>query len=148
MYYRTRRFTYAKAICDALLNALKTRPAAALLVTPVIKLYTVGPPPTPGSVIADYTFATFNGYADAVITLAGPVLLGGTDEAMIASMNFIAVAGGAINDSIQGYLLSDAGALFLGGEQFPAPIAIGAVGAFLDLDLILPLPAEFTPTVV
>lgn len=147
-YYRTKRFTWASALVDGMLGALSARPAAALLTTPKIILYTAGPPVTPDASVAAYTEATFHGYAAAALTLLGPVLLGGTDRAMIAALSFIATAGGTINDQLLGYLMTDGATAFYGGEAFPAPINIAGVGQFLDLDLICPLPTEYTPTVV
>src|SRR5258708_629207 len=147
MYYRTRQWTYKTAILDGMLAALGTRPAAALLTTPSIVLYTVGPVPTPAMDLANYTMATFRGYAADLITLTGPVILGGNDMGMIGTVNFAVTAGSPLTDTLLGYLLTDGVTALYGGEAFPAPITVSGVGSFLQIDVVIPLPQVFTPTI-
>jgi hypothetical protein len=149
MYYRSKKATLTQVLSDAMLAALGARPAAALLTTPTVLLYTAGPVPLPGMVVGSYTEATFHGYAAAAITLVGPVTLGGTDRGVVGSVTFVATTGGTISDTCIGYLLVDTTkAIVYDGEQFTTPISFGAAGDFLDLDFILPLPQVYTPVVV
>lgn len=146
MYWRTRNFTFTTALIDALLNALDTVPGAALLTTPKIELYDTGPPPVPGMALASYTDIAFAGYAAAAVVLTGPVQLGGNDRGMICSVSFVKTAGA--NGVALGYLLTDGVATVYGGEAFSGPLSFAAVGDFLDVDLIIPLPSVFAPVVV
>jgi hypothetical protein len=145
MYWRTQKWTWARGLTDAFLNALSARPAAALLTTPSLILFTAGPPVTPDEVVADYTPCTFHGYAAQTVTLVAPVRLSGNDEGAIGSATFLATAGGVINDQVLGYLLTDGVTAFYGGEFFTLPVSIAAPGQFIEIDLILPLPLSHTP---
>ena len=148
MYWKTQKATYSRALVADLLAALTAAPADPLLATPKIKLFTDGPSISPDFDPADYTAPTFHGYAAAAVTLGGVVNLGGTDLGVTASVLFIATTGGAIDDSCSGYCLVDTTqAIGYMIERFAAPISFGAVGDFLQLDLILPLPMVYTPTV-
>jgi len=136
----TSTFVWAKTMVNAFLAALTARPAAALLVTPVVNLYTGATVPTGDSVVADYTDATFNGYAAASIAPLGPVNLTPEVVGLIDSVLFIATTGGVIADTVTGYYLSDGATAYYGGERFAAPVNFADVGDFLSLDCILPLP--------
>lgn len=148
MYWKTQKATYSRALVRALLGALSAAPADPLLDTPKLVLWVDGPTVTPDFDPADYTAPTFHGYAPAPMTLSPPVNIGGTDLAVIESVVFTATTGGAIADSCNGYMVVDT-TLAIGYliERFPTPISFGAVGDFLDIDLILPLPMVYTPTV-
>lgn len=148
MYWKTKRVTYARALTDALLSALTARPAAVLLATPTLVLWVDGPAITPDWSPAAYAAPTFHGYAVVAPTLSVPVNIGGTDQALIASGSFISTAGGTINDTCNGYALVDTTlAIPYLIERFPNPISFGSVGDFLDIDLIIPLPMIYVPTV-
>jgi len=111
-------------------------------------LWTDGPSISPSFDPADYPEPTFHGYSAAAVTLSAVVNIGGTDLAVISTTNFVATAGGTIADSCNGYALVDTtkaiGYLI---ERFPNPISFGQVGDFLELNLIVPLPMIYTPTV-
>ena len=149
MYWKTQKATYSRALTRALLEALTAIPGAILLLTPKIALWTDGPMPTPDFDPATYTLPTFHGYVAAAVTLAGPVNIGGTDQALIASVDFTATSGGPIADTCNGYMLLDTGLTIpYMIERFASPIGFGAVGDFLQIDLILPLPMIYQPTVL
>lgn len=150
MYWKTQKATYSRALIDALLEALSTVPGAALLATPKIMLWTDGPAITPDWDPAAYTEPTFHGYAAAAVTLSvATVNIGGTDQARVASVVFAATAGGAIADNVNGYALVDTTkAIPYLIERFPSGFSFGQVGDFLQLDLIVPLPMVYSPTVL
>lgn len=149
MYYRTKQIVYNRALVDALLACFMTRPALALMTTPQMQLFITGPAITPDVVIGSYAPPTFHGYAAAVLTLSGGINIGGNDEAVIATSVFTATSGGTINDTAIGYLVVDTtGAIIYAGEFFVAPGFNFAIpGDFLQVDLILPLPMVYAPTV-
>lgn len=148
MYWKTQKATYARGLTRALLGALSAIPTAILLLTPKIVLWTDGPTLTPDFDPSAYTAPTFHGYAAAAVTLSGPVNIGGTDLAMIASVDFTATSGGTIADTCNGYALVDTSlAIPYMIERFANPISFGAIGDFLQIDLIVPLPMVYTPTV-
>lgn len=132
--------TYSKALIQALLGCFMTRPAAALLTTPHVHLYTaIAHPLSQNSAVADFTEATFTGYsAYTVLSFSGPVFLDdGTGWAMIANPLYIA---GALTTGqmIVGYWIDDGATTFYGGEQFASPIPINNPGDYIDLTLLLP----------
>lgn len=148
MYWKTQKATYGRGLTRALLGSLTAIPGAILLLTPKVLLWTDGPTITPDFDPAAYTEATFHGYVAATVTLSGPVNIGGTDLAMIASVDFTATSGGTIADTCNGYALVDTSkAIGYMIERFPNPISFGVVGDFLQIDLIVPLPMVYTPTV-
>lgn len=148
MYWKTQKATYKRDLVRALLGALSTVPVAALLATPKIILFTDGPSITPDFDPAGYTQPTFHGYTAEAVTLSPPVNLGGTDLGCVATVNFVATSGGTVNDTCNGYILVDT-TMAIGYliERFANPISFGAVGDFLQLDLIVPLPMVYSPTV-
>lgn len=140
MYRKTAKLTYAQALLDAMLGGLDVVPGTAFLVTPKIELFAGATPVTPTSAWADFTKATFHGYAVASVTLNAPGNLVGGDQARTATVFFHATSGGSLGpQQIDGYILSDGAAIFYGGELFQTPVQIAAVGDFLQVDVILPL---------
>lgn len=148
MYYMTQKATFSRALVRAILAALSAAPDDPLFATAKLVLWTDGPTPSPDFVPGDYPAPTFHGYAPIAVTLSGIVNIGGTDLAVLGGGNFIATTGGAIADSCNGYMLLDTTlAIPYMIERFPTPIAFGAVGDFLQLDLVVPMPMVYTPTV-
>ncbi len=132
----------SRPIAAALLAALSARPAAALLVTPFVHLYTAGPSPlTPLAVPGDFTEATFTGYAAVALPLPllGPIngsnyMLGVHEE-----VNFLAGAVVAPGENILGYWVDEAaagGANLYYAETFDVPISITTAGDFISLDVV------------
>jgi hypothetical protein len=130
------------ALLDAFLSALSTRPAAALLTTPTVVLYSAGPAPNIGQVLANYTLADFSGYAAQTLTLAGPVNIGLTIQAMVGSVQFVATAASPfVGQTILGYLVVTGGTTMVGGEQFTTAPVIANPGDFVGINVQLPLGA-------
>lgn len=125
-----------QALMDAILNALDTNPAAALLVTPKLRLYTAGPTPiTRDSVVADFTEAGFDGYAEVAVVLSNPVTLpSGDGRGSLASGNFI-MDGSADPQTVLGYYIVSDTNDFVLGEAFETPVPMSAPGDFIALDV-------------
>jgi len=147
MYETAQQPTLGRIFLLALLDALLARPAAAILPTLTTRLFTAGPTPiTPNNATADFTEATFNGYAEVVVTPGStPVNTpSGEGIALIGDANFIAT-GAAIPETILGYYVVGPAGSMLMGEYFPAPVPIVNPGDFISLNLSVPL--SFSPTV-
>jgi len=125
-----------------IVDALSVNPGAALLVTPHVKLFTAAANnPSPFSVLADFTEATFAGYATKVLTLPlvgpanmAPLILGGHRE-----VDWLAGAVVAPGELILGYYVTDAlgaGTRVYMSELFQAPIPILNPGDEISLDVI------------
>lgn len=137
----------AQDLADAILDALSARPAAAILSTPTVHLYTeVDPPISPLSTPTDFTEATFAGYADAALpALVGPINTLTSTRAVHGQVDFTGGAVVAPGQNIAGYYVTDGGGTnFYYGEAFPAPIPIVNPGDTISLDVILPI-LEITP---
>lgn len=133
-----------QALLDALLAALSARPAAALLDVPTAHLFVNDFNPAAGTVVADFTEATFNGYAaDPLGTLLGPVTLSDGKRAMHVEVDF--TAGGAIvapGEVAYGVYVTDtAGTVLYWSGRFANPVPFANPGDFLSLDLVFPEPA-------
>jgi hypothetical protein len=136
VYYRSSNPTNEVALLDNLLLALNARPAAALLTTPKVELYTNNYSPTGTDAYASFTKAAFTGYAAAAITFdAVPVNLANGSQALIGSVVFQAT-NGVTPASVTGYILSDGAANVYMAESFPVPLAFVNPGDFLQVDLL------------
>jgi hypothetical protein len=129
-------------LLEPMLAALSARPAAALLTTPTVHLFTAGPSPiSPTQVPSDFTEATFIGYAAVVLaSLLGPIITpSNTCEGVFNNANFIA---GAIvgSQTILGYWVDNGSTEFYLGEYFPSPALIVSPGDFVDLAVIIGMP--------
>jgi hypothetical protein len=144
--WQSQQPTWGSAFLDTFLAALSTRPAAALLVAPKLRL-SVDPAfaPSPGMTIAalaahetDFSGYTAGGYA---LTLAGPVTL--TTNAVGEVASAVAVAAAAapfIGGQITGYWVDDGTNVVLAEAFGPAgPVPIAAPGDFCQVDVRFPL---------
>ena len=127
----------------ALLACLGTRPAAALIASWKVHLFTAGPNPiTPATVPADFTEAAFTGYPAGGIAVTfpgGPINLTSQQGiALLQSAVFICSAGGT-PESILGYWIDDGTNMIL-AETFGTPIPIVNSGDFVDLIAQFPEP--------
>lgn len=138
MFKTTALLAITRALLDALLGSLGTRPAAALLTTPKIELYTARTAqPSINSAYADFTFANFSGYANAALVLSGPVNPGPNSAALIANANFIATtASPFVPNTILGYAVTDGASVLYAAEEFTSPVPIASAGDFLDLNFL------------
>lgn len=141
-FVRSANIVLARSISGALLDALSARPAAALLVTPFVHLYTAGPSPiTPDSVPADFTEAVFVGYAPIALPLPllGPINLAFSDLGVHEEVDFLAGAVVPPGENILGYWIDEAavaGTNLYMAETFLDPIPIAIAGDFVSLDAI------------
>ncbi len=129
----------------ALLSALGTRPAAALIAAWKVHLYTAGPSPiTPRTAISAFTEAAFTGYPAggiAVTFAVGPVNLPSTlGIGLLQNAVFTCSAGGT-PETILGYWIDDGTNLIL-AEAFATPIPVVNSGDFVNLTSIFPEPNE------
>lgn len=133
-----------RTLANALLGALSAVPAAALLDTPTVHLYTNDLDPTPDTVVGDFEEAAFAGYAaDALPALIGPVRLSDNAQGVHGEVDFLAGAVVAPGEVIQGYYVTDdTGATLYMSEKFAEPVPIAEAGDFLSLDVIFPEPGE------
>lgn len=142
MQYTTKNPSLNRNFVENWLNALMTRPAAALLTTPTLELYKAGPTaPNMDALFTDFTACDFTGYVPLAGAFAGPVNLPSgngegfyLDKVFIAGSPFVSGAQNAL-----GYLVTDgAGNLYM-WEAFPVPFAFVAANDFLDLNAIIGL---------
>jgi hypothetical protein len=141
MFIITAILTIANTLINAVLTALSTRPAGALLTTPTIELWnaTTGTL-TPNSTYGQFTKTTFSGYAAVALTLTGPVTINPTTQGMIANASFVATSASPfVPDTILGYMLTDGVSALYAFERFANPVPIPAPGAFIDLSFVFPL---------
>lgn len=130
----------ALALADFYQNA-QVNPAMG---TPRLHLFTAGPnPPTPNSVKADFTEATFNGYASfpLVGTFVGPVNTpSGSGVALTMTRTFIAGSGFVTpGETILGWWIDNNSTTLYLSERFDAGVPIAAAGDFLTLEIFAPI---------
>jgi len=133
---------YGRPLAVNMLGALSVRPAAALLATPFVHLWTAGPTNLlPTALPADFTEATFAGYAAVALPLplVGPI---NVDAQHIGDHSPADFLGGAVvfpGQSILGYWVDEAaagGVVNYMAERFVSPVPIAFVGDFISLDVI------------
>jgi len=150
---QTRNPVFGRALVEALLDSLSAVPVAAGLVTPKVKLFTAGPSPiTPDSVPADFTEATFAGYAAGALALPllGSINIDPNHLGQHNEVDFLAGAVVAPGESILGYWIDDsvgAPTKMYMGEIFETPIPIAVAGDYISLDVVFSaeLTAELQP---
>lgn len=137
MYRRTLTPVINRAFATAMLNAGGTRPAAALLTTPKIELFSNNITPTPDTPWASFTAIAFTGYAQYawVPEAVGNV---GADIGLPGSSHFAATATPSPSVTALGYILSDGAAVVYMAELFAQPVPFVLSGDYLDLDVIIP----------
>lgn len=142
----------ARNVVADLLSALSARPAAALLVTPFVHLFTSGPNPiTPDSVPGDFVEATFTGYAPIALTLPllGPINVDSNDIGVHNEADFLAGAVVPPGENIAGYWIDEAaaaGTTLYAAEDFLTPIPIASPGDYISLDVVFPGTLQFALT--
>lgn len=142
-YYKTETFVYTKAFMDVILTAYKTDPAAPLAPTLKIRLgQDEAFVPTVNTTLAaaNAQVATFTDYAEAALTLTGPVNLGDVIQGMLASATWLMTTDPvAVQNTIWNYYLYS-GTLLVGAEKFAGGLSIpmATVGDFMQIDVQLP----------
>lgn len=138
MFAQSQAPTLMNTLVAALLACLSTRPAAALLTTPTLHLFTaITGSINPNSTVSQFTEADFIGYAAVTLdSFSGPVNLpAGNGQGLFGEGLFIAGSGIVYpGQSILGYWIDDASTTLYLAEQFATPIPIVRPGDFLDLD--------------
>jgi len=130
-----------RALVEAMVDALKTVPGAALLVTPFVHLATATPTPiTPDSVTTDFTEATFAGYAPVALgTISAPLNLGTNTIGSKADNTFVAGSVVPPGETIVGFWVDDDETVptkwYMGGT-FSSPVPITIAGDFVALTSI------------
>ena len=134
MFVQSMMPQWTAILITAFLTALSTRPAAALIPTPTLELYSAHTnAPSPSMIYTDFTPCVFSGYAPDVVTLSGAVNLGPQTLGALANGNFIATAASPfIPDTAIGYMLSDGATTVYLAEDFASPVPFAAPGDFLD----------------
>lgn len=138
---QTRNPVFGRPIVDEIVGGFSAVPLAAFLVTPKVHLFTAGPTPIlPTSLPANFTEATFAGYAPQALTLPliGPVQYDPDHRAGFQSVNFLAGAVVAPGETILGYWIDElnvAGTKLYMGEYFAVPVPITALGQFIHIDI-------------
>lgn len=146
MFVKSTNIIMGRPLADALLSALDTLPAAALLVTPKVHLFTAGPNPIlPTSLPVDFTEATFVGYSPQALTLPllGPINGAGQIIGVHNEVDFLGGAVVAPGEIILGYWVDEAnvgGTKMYYGELFVTPIPIVNAGDFVSLDMVAMMP--------
>lgn len=135
----------SRTLATALLGCLGARPAAALLVTPTLHLFTAMTGlPTIDTVAGAFTEATFNGYASQTpIGFGAPSVLlpSGQGLGNTSPGWFFAAGSGLVipGETVLGYWIDDGAAAMYLIEVFDSPVPFAAFGDFLVLDLTFPL---------
>lgn len=139
-------------LSEALADALSARPAAALLVTPFVHLWVAGPAtPDQNSLPADFTEATFGGYAATALALPllGPGNLDQNIIGGIMDVTFLADGTAPLPESILGYWVDNAAAgstVMYQLETFESPVNFTTAGDFLTLQIRIPVQQVFSLT--
>jgi len=136
---------FSRIFIDRLIDTMGNAPTDPLIDDGVLRLYTaVTEPISPQSEVADFTEATFSGYAEvAVDTSLAPNPVNYPTEAgrgFDVQGNFI--ADNAITppgETILGYYVVEktGGEVIVCAEEFAEPVPIVNFGDFLDLSVIL-----------
>ncbi len=144
MFYRTSLMQFPFALAAALATALSTRPAAALLTTPTLRLFTDSALTiTPGTDVAAFTEATFGGYSPVTLgTMIGPVLAIPNQALVHVQGDFAADGTIGAGQTCYGYVVTDAASVgWYLAENFvdpvtgaPAPMNFAQPGDFLSID--------------
>lgn len=135
--------TWRKLILDDFLAALSARPAAALLVTPQVKLLKASIVLTPTTPLATLTAqeADFTGYAAiALPTLVGPINPTVLTTGLTADVNFVVGSSPTVTNNIYGYYVDhNTAADWVLAELFDNPVPMALAGDFLGLAIMAAL---------
>lgn len=116
----------------AVVNALTAvGPPAGLLNGVKVKLFQNAATPGPDSVLADFTEATFPGYAESAAVVWGAALSNALNQAFTAGGTVqFTCTGAATPNTIHGYYLVDGatGNVLIAAEAFASPQPITAAG--------------------
>lgn len=142
MWRRSAEVTWQRAAIGDILEAIASAaPLNEILDGAELRLYTNAFLPNADMVPADFTDATFVGYAlitPLVWSVPGNT---GTGRLVHVEGNFVAGAIAPGGETVMGYVVTTAAkAAVLFAEQFADPVNIVSNGDFLSLDVVLELP--------
>lgn len=143
-FFQATRPTFRRLILDQMLATLATRPAAALLTTPMVRLFKSPLSFNPDSPISVFHAAEagFEGYAAIALPAASlPAQIGSGNEGLLYNVIFQAAGFPASpSDTIYGYWVDqNTGADWVIAETFPQPVPMQSGINFIDLTVILAL---------
>jgi hypothetical protein len=131
-------------LLQALLGALQTRPAAALLTTPTVHLYTaLSGQLGPAVDVSQFTEATFSGYAAVALSgFTGPVNVPSNQgQGIFGSSEFTANSSITSPGQIAlGYWVDDGTSTIYLCESFETPVLFVNPGDFLNLATFFAIP--------
>lgn len=149
MQRRSANPVISRAALDALLEDLAgTVGLADVLDGAILRLFTNAFTPNPDQIPADFTEATFGGYASVTpLTFSDPGNVADEGLVTITQSVFTAAAPVGAGETIEGYYLENAGGTaVLLAERFVTPVPIAVDGDFLELDIYLQLPFTWPVT--
>ena len=101
----------------------------------VVKLYQNDYTPNPDTVLADFTEATFDGYAASTAIVWGATFTNSVNQAeTVGDVKQFTATGATTPNLIYGYYLVS-GATLKGGEKFDSPVPVNGVG---DAVIVIP----------
>lgn len=130
---------YASTFLDELLEAIRNRPASALLDSPLCHLFVNDISPNQETLLTDFVVATFNGYNDFPFTAPygpGNFTLG---RGLYTNCRYLAGSGIVSPGEVcYGYYVTNGSApqVLMMSERFDQPVSFAEPGDFLDLMLI------------
>lgn len=137
---------WSKAYMKTILDTFVARPSGPLVAIVAVDLWTAGPTVvTPDNIKADFTVATFNGYAQGALVPdpASTTVVTTTNGLAVAYLGASQFIGGSgvtpPGQTILGYYLTDSANHYMIAEKFASPVQIAGPGDFLELSLLLPL---------
>jgi hypothetical protein len=139
MQFSSENLCWSRALADLVLATVQVRPAAALIATLKIALFTGSTTPGPDSVYADFTEANFSGYARATVTNPAPIVAPSSlDVGILCQALFVATtATPFVPNTVTGYFLTDGTTGYYGGERFTTPFPVAIAGDFIAIDATL-----------
>lgn len=144
MWRRSENVVCGRSLLDwFFVNVDQLAPAAGALNGCVLRLFTNAFAPNPDMLPADFTEATFGGYASVAAPLGwiGPGNVGTAGELLHVEGNFLATDPIAPAETVNGYWIENAGGtVVMAAEAFATPVPFAVGGDFLSLDVVLELP--------
>lgn len=138
MEFSSQQMVMTRDLTNALIAALKTVPAAALVGTANLHLFNNNVIPTPDTPLSAFVETAFSGYTVRALTITlGLNLPNNAQGGQSFAIEVAATASPFVPDTLQGYYVTDStNAILYASEVFPDPIPMAAVGDYLDLFVV------------
>lgn len=146
MYRQSGKPVIMRHLVASLLASMGSRPSAAIPGVMSVDLFTAGPSViTPDNVVADFTLATFGGYAQQGLDPTTP------PPVEVPANNGLALIGNGVfyaditivppGQIVIGYILTDqaTGLILEVAELFDDPVSFAVNGDFLNLTILVPI---------